>query len=263
MKTRYAVLTALSSTFALALHPAQTHAQSRDETPELSRGLLRSLLGANWNLFGHVGPSTTGRFLLQRPAGAGTGEAQLKGDDGFSAGFGGGVDVLLRVGWRASYTYTASDLAFRTDNGDGSRNLDLDDVGQLGNHTVALEGIRYALPAESKFTPYASAGVLATWWVLEESSPQVVAPGGSTQYRWGAVAAFGLQFRFDEHAKARFEIASTSSRNPFTGRESFRSPDAVTLDEPTRVSGMQYRLVGVYNFGKPKAPQVARRSRAH
>jgi opacity protein-like surface antigen len=243
---------------------ADAEAQGANDGEDLTRDVLRAILGPDWNLFVHGGLTTNGRFVLQRPAATPLRERALSGGDGFNIGVGVGVDILPRVGWRGSYTYSESDLEFRSDDGDGSSTLDLDDVGFLQTHFATLEIVRYVLPTQASITPYGSAGLVAAWWMLDGDETSLVETvGGSTQFRFGALATFGVQFRMSESWNARIEYASASVRNPFTGGESFRALGGVTIDEPTRVNKSDIRLVGVYHFGKAEtAPStIVRRKR--
>lgn len=237
---------------------APADAQRKHDDDDLVHQMLWALLGPDWNLFANVGFWQNGRFLLQRPDEALLSQRALRSTTGIAAGAGVGVDLLLRMGWRLSYNFNSSDLEFRTDNGDGDDDLDIDDIGTIRSHTVALEVIRYMLPSTVVFTPYASVGVLGTWWKLGDESAFVVPAGGSTQFRLGALTAFGLQGRVAEHWRVRLEGAFSSIRNPFTGNESFRALGGVVVDEPTHVGKRELRLTGLYTFGKPDMPSRER-----
>ena len=228
-------------------------------TEDFMQDVIGALFRTSWNMYVTGGAATHGRYLLQRMAGPTTGERTLQSDDATTFGIGAGVDFLLRSAFRMSYTYSSSDLMFRTDDGDGSETLDIENTGTLKRHVAALEIVRYMFPARSTVTPYGSAGILGTWWVLDETSPLVAPEGGSTQFRVGALATFGLQVQLASHASARFEVATASVRNPFTGNESYRAQGGVTIDEPTRVSQTDFRLGFVYYFGRPA---VLRRPRS-
>ncbi|HSL69601.1 MAG TPA: outer membrane beta-barrel protein [Longimicrobiales bacterium] len=229
--------------------PMNSQAQERDEDS--------IQLGSNWNLFLHGGLTTHGRFALQRP-GIG-GERALRTEDGFNIGGGVGVNIMSRMGLRLSYTAGSSDLVFRTDNGDESENLDLDNVGTLQSHVAAIEIVRYVLRSSATINPYGSAGFVGTWWVLDEESQFVAPAGGDTQFRLGAIASLGLQARLTDDLDLRVEAASGSIRNPFTGRDSFRALGGTTIEEPTRVNKTDFRLVGVYNFGRSARDRAANR----
>lgn len=231
--------------------PTTTRAQNGNDNDETIRHLFSALFGPNWNVFAHGGASTNGRFLLQGPVAPSGGQRALRADNSWNVGGGAGVDLLPRVGVRLSYTYTNSDLSYRTDDGDGSEVLDVDDTGSLRSHIAAIEIIRYMFPARTSLTPYASAGVLGTWWVLDEESLLVTAGGGSTQFRFGALASFGVQFTIGGGVHGRLEIASQSVRNPFTGDESFLAAGATTIDEPGRVNKTDFRLAILHSFGTP------------
>ena len=237
----------------LLLYAAAPMTSNAQATPDAENGvgnIFRALFGPNWNVFAHGGLSTNGRFLLQDATSIGGGQRALKTEDAFNVGVGAGVDLLPRTGLRLSYTFMNSDLVFRTDKGDGSEIFDVDDGGTLQGHAAAIELLRYMLPPQSFITPYASAGLVGTWWVLDEESGMVAASGGSTQFRLGALASFGFQAALGDGFSARIEVASASVRNPFTGNESFEAFGGSTIDEPGRVNRTDFRLAVLYSFGK-------------
>ena len=258
--------TLYSSLLLLAIAATNLEAQNGkgDTKPENTEDFMQDVIGAlfhtSWNVYVNGGAATHGRYLLQRMAGPTTGERSLRSDDATTFGIGAGVDFLLRSAFRMSYTYSSSDLMFRTDDGDGSETLDIEETGSLQRHVAAIEVVRYMFPARSTVTPYGSAGLVGTWWMLDQTSPLIAPEGGSTQFRLGALATFGLQVQLASHMGARFEVASTSVRNPFTGNESYRAQDGVTIDEPTRVSQTDFRLGFVYYFGRPEMPRLPRPS---
>jgi hypothetical protein len=92
-----------------------------------------------------------------------------------------GVTSLFRDGQRALKTEDAFN---------GSEVFDVDDGGPLQSHSAAIEVVRFMLPPQSFITPYASAGLLRAWWVLDDDSTMVAASGGSKQFRLGALASF-------------------------------------------------------------------------
>jgi hypothetical protein len=230
--------------------PTTSNAQATQDAENGVTNLFRALFGPNWNLFAHGGLSTNGRFMLQDATAIGGGQRALKTEDAFNVGIGAGVDLLPRTGFRLSYTFMSSDLVFRTDKGDGSELFDVDDGGTLQGHTAAIELVRFMLPPQSFITPYATAGLLGTWWVLDDESAMVGASGGSTQFRLGALASFGFQAALGDGFSARLEVASASVRNPFTGNESFEAFGGSTIDEPGRVNHTDFRLAVVYSLGK-------------
>jgi hypothetical protein len=162
--------------------------------------------------------------------------------------------VLLRLGLRASYTFRSSQLNFKTDNGDGSDALDIDDVGTLMSHTATLEIMRYMLPTQAPLNLYGTLGIHGTWWVLDEKSPLVTSGGASTPFSGSPVFSFGVQFKATHSWSGRLEATLSSGHNPFTGNKSFRSLAGPVFDEPTSVGRTDYRVAGVYHFGKPKMP---------
>jgi opacity protein-like surface antigen len=245
------------------LAPEIADAQRPRESAEDLKDVLSPFLGPNWNLSVSFGTNNHGRFILQRAAvpGGGTAERVLRAQNGYAVGFGAGVDILLRAGVRLGYTYGTSDFVFRTDAGDGSEILDVDELSELTSHTLSIELLRYMLPSTATITPYASAGFVANWYSVEEGSV-LIANGDNSQFRTGALAGLGLKVEFNDHFDLRIEGLSASVRNPFTGRDSYHIPTGATVDEPTRVTKTTFRAAAVYNFGKPEiGSSKARRAR--
>lgn len=233
-----------------------SEANKDGETEDFVQDVIGALFRPNWNLYMNGGAATHGRFLLQRMATPVAGERSLRSEDAFTIGVGAGVDFLLRSAFRVSYTFSESDLEFHTDDGDGSEQFDVGDLGLLQRHVAAVEVLRYMFPARSAITPYGSAGLAAAWWLLEDSSPLATPTGGSSQFRLGALATFGLQVQLTPYSGARFEVATSSIRNPFTGSDSYRAQGGMTIDEPTRVSQTDFRLAAVYYFAGPERPRL-------
>ena len=260
-KTRWQVIASIALIGSLAATPAIAQAQVADSTKEHAqdfvRDVLHALLGPNWNLFAQGGLATSDRYLLQQAPNPVDGQRSLQSATGWQVGGGAGVDILLRLGLRASYTYSSSQLNFRTNNGDGSKALNIDDLGRLTSHTVALEIMKYMLPARAMITPYATLGVQGTWWKLDEKSALVTGSGASTPFGITPNFAFGIQVKPVHNFSGRLEAALSSGRNPFTGNRSFRSLAAgPMIDEPTSVSHTDFRLAAVYHFGQTKMPSL-------
>ena len=253
MPRHTAIVAAVCGTLLATSTPSS--AQDRDDG-NVVNDLFDALLTANWSAYVHGGATGNGRFLLQRPL-SGIGERSLRSEDGWNLGVGGGVDILPRTGFRMAYTYAASDLVYRDDTGDDSEVLDIDDGAGIKSGLLSLEVVRYLLPHNASFTAYASAGVTGAWWNLDESQ-SVVAAGGSSQFRMGAMGSFGVQFEMTDHIDARLELATGSIRNPFTGSDSYVGLGGTTIDEPTRVNRTDFRLAGVYRFNaRNEQPAVA------
>lgn len=241
---------------SLAVIPATSSAQvadsTKDQAQDFVRDVLRALLGPNWNLFGQVGVTTSERYLLQQAPNPSDGQRALEGGTGFGFGGGAGVDILLRTGFRASYTYATSKLNFRTNNGDGSSALNIDDVGTLKSQTLTLEIMHYMLPWRAMINPYGTLGIQGTWWLLDSKSPTITGVGAATPFSVSPLFSFGFQFKPSSHWSARLEAVLASGHNPFTGSRAFRSFTGSTIDEPASVSHTDFRIAGVYYFGKPK-----------
>ena len=243
--------------------PATATAQRdelKKEAETLSDDILKRLFSPhNWDVHVHGGANNAGRFMLQRPFEAPTtfGERVLRGKTGFSFGGGFGMDLLIRTGFRLDYTFASGELEYRSDNGDGTNIFDINDVGKIKSHTVSLEVLRYLLPARAKFSPYGSVGLLGTWWVLDQETPLVIPAGGSTQFRFGALASLGVRGQITDRFDVRLEAQKNSVLNPFSGHNSFRALAGVTIDEPTRVSQNDFRLYAVYHLRKHERSTAA------
>lgn len=229
---------------------AQTQGKMKDDPQDFIHDVLGALLSPNWNLFAHGGLTTTDRFLIQQVAGTVNGQRALQGSTGFNVGGGVGVDLLLHLGLRASYTYMSSDLDFKTDDGDGSHGFDIDNVGTIKSHTATLEVMRYMLPVGASINPYGTLGIQGTWWVLDEESALVTSSGASTPFSISPLFSFGVQFRATNHWGGRLETTLSGGHNPFTGNNAFRAFSGLTIDEPSGVSRADFRLALLYSFGK-------------
>jgi len=258
LKSRWLVVALICSLVAMPkISNAQATDSTKAEAKDFVKDVLRGLLGPNWNLFAHGGFAQTDRFLLQRAVNTVDEKRALQNSTGYNLGLGAGVDILLRLGFRASYTFTSSDLNFKTDNGNGSEALDIDDVGRVKTHTGALEVMRYMLPARAKINPYGTLGIQGTWWVLDQKSLLVTSGAASNPFAISPLFSFGVQFKATDKWSGRLETALSGGRNPFTGNKSFRAFSGPTIDEPTGINRTDWRVAGVYHFGKPKMPTAA------
>ena len=261
-KSRWLVAALICSLVAMPVSgKAQVADSTKDQLKEHAQDfvhdVLRALFGPNWNLFAQGGVTTSERFLLQQAVNAADGQRALQSATGWDVGGGAGVDILLRTGFRISYTYASSKLNFRTNNGNGSKALNIDDVGQLKSQTLALEIIRYMLPSRAAFTPYGTLGIHGTWWLLDEKSPLVTGIGAATPFSVSPLFAFGVQFKASHRFSGRLEATLSGGHNPFTGGKSFRSlAGGQLIDEPPSVNRTDFRLAGVYHFGRPKMPSL-------
>jgi len=254
VKSRWLKIALTSALVApLAISNAQTPTTPKEQAQDFMHDVLGALFTPNWNLFAHGGWATSDRFLLEQAANPADGQRSLESNHGYNVGIGAGIDILLRMGFRGSYTFTSSQLKYRTDNGDGSSLLDVDDVGTLMTHTASLEVMRYMLPSRSSFTPYGTLGIQGTWWALDEKSPLVSSTGASTQFSLSPLFAFGVQFKATDKWSGRFEASLAGGHNPFTGENSFRGLAGPNIDEPTSVSRTDFRFAAVYHFSRQKS----------
>jgi len=246
------LLTLWSLFFIPTISNAQTPDSTKAQAQDFVHDVLHGLLGPNWNLSAFGGFSTGDRFVLQQAANTVDGQRALQPATGYSVGAGAGVDILLRMGVRANYTFTSSNLNFKTDDGTGSNALNINDVGTLRSHTASLEIMRYMLPWRAAINPYGTLGIQGTWWVLDEKSA-LVRSNGTTPFALGPLFSFGVQVKATENLGARLDLSLASGRNPFTGNTSFRALSGPTIDESSSTSRTEYRLAGVYHFGKSKS----------
>jgi hypothetical protein len=256
-KSRWLVVASICSLVATPMiSKAQVADSSRDNPQDFVRDVLRAVFGPNWNLFAQGGATTSDRFLLQQAANPAEGERALESATGFALGGGAGVDILLRTGLRASYTYGWSNLNFRTNNGDGSKALNIDDVGTLKSQTLAVELIHYMLPWRASINPYGTLGIQGTWWLLDSKSPLVTGVGAATPFSISPLFSFGVQVTASQRWSARLEATLAGGHNPFTGNRSFRSTAGPVIDEPSGINRTDFRLAAVYHFGKSKLPST-------
>lgn len=249
-KSRSLVVALISSLVAM---PTISNAQALDSTkaqPESIHDVLKGLLSPNWNLFAHGGFTSGSRFVMQHAVNTLDGQRALKSSTGFNVGGGAGVDILLRMGLRASYTFTSSDLNFKTDDGNGSNALNINDVGRVKSHTASVEVMRYMLPSRAAISPYGTLGLQGTWWVLDEKSPLVSSNGSSTPFSGSLLFSFGVQVKATDKWSGRLEASLGGGHNPFTGNKAFRALSGPTIDEPSNLGRTDYRVAGVYHFGK-------------
>lgn len=253
-----------ASICSLTALPTRSTAQVSDSTKQQVKAdaqdfvhdVLRGFLSPNWNVFLQGGLATDDRYVLQSAGGTVAGERALEGATGYSVGGGVGIDILLRLGFRASYAFRSSQLNFKTNNGNGSNALDIDDVGRLKSSMGTLEVMRYMLPSRAMINPYGTLGIQGTWWSLSSNSPLVANSGAGTPFGISPLFSFGVQYRPTEKFSARLETTLFSGTNAFSGNKSFRALSGPTIDEPSGINHTDFHLAGVYYFGKTQKPQV-------
>jgi hypothetical protein len=233
-------------------------AQNREQ-----RNLLARLFNVpRWQADVHAGIGNYGRFLLQQPVllldvddldefNGFTGfepERELRGSGVFTIGAGLGGMFLPRTGFRLGVSRAWSNLDWRDDTGDGSDILDADDVGDLAQTILSAEIMRFLLVETARISPFGSAGLLATWWNLNDA-PDFM--GDDNHFRWGATASLGIQFLLSRNFLLRLDANTSSIGNPFTGRNSYAAHIGHTIDEPGRVRKTDFRLALGYTWGRP------------
>lgn len=253
LKSRWPLVVLIGSLAAApAISMAQAPDSTRDNPQDFVRDVLRAVLGPNWNLFALGGVTTSDRYLLEQVVNPVVGQRSLESGTGWSVGGGAGVDILLRTGLRASYTYASSNLNYRTNDGDGSKALNVDDLGALKAQTLAVELIHYMLPWRATLNPYGTLGLQGTWWLLDSKSPLVTGVGAATPFSISPLFSFGVQFNATSKFSARLEATLSGGHNPFTGNRAFRTTEGQVIDEPSGANHTDFRLAAVYHFGSSK-----------
>lgn len=236
---------------AKAKGKAQAADTTKKESENLVRDLIRGLALPNWNLFVNGGATTSERYRLQQAVDPSAGERSLQTATGYNVGGGVGVDVFLHLGLRASYNFSSANMNFRTNNGNGSNALNIDDVARLKANTVTLETMRYMLTSRAPISPYGSLGIQWTWWNLDSKSPLISSAGAGTPLSISPLFSFGVQAKATEHWSGRVEAVMAGGHNPFTGHRAFQSNAGPNIDEPDAVNQTAFRLAAVYHFGRP------------
>lgn len=254
---RRATKIATSVLLSVALFPTAGSAQ-RMERPRLTI-----------EVFGGLG--NYGRFLEQLIDGTPPGffltpdirERELTAENSFAFGGSLGIWPWEKTGVRLAFTWSNTDLEYEDDTGIDSDALDLEDLADLSNKTLSLEVLRYLLAHHRRISPYAVAGVAATWWGLddEEDRGEIQSNDGDTQFRWGGVGGIGLQIRARDRIGVRLEATTFGLGNPFDGDDSFTTRSGRTaqlsptnprlvlpIDEPGSVRFSRYTVALTYSM---------------
>src|SRR5690349_13111361 len=111
-KSRWLLVASMMCSLGIAptISYAQATGQQKEQASDFMKDVLGGLWGPNWNAFLHAGLNTNDRYLLQHAVNPIDGERALNSANGLNVGLGAGVDILLRMGFRASYTYSSSNL---------------------------------------------------------------------------------------------------------------------------------------------------------
>src|SRR5690349_17524206 len=104
LKSRWLMVALIASLVAMpTISTAQVSDSTKNEAKAYLHGMMRALLGPNWNLFALGGLTTSNQFLLQQVSDPSDGQRALKSGTGWAVGGGAGVDLLLRTGLRLHY----------------------------------------------------------------------------------------------------------------------------------------------------------------
>jgi len=251
-KTRWLLVSLICSFVAVP-----TIARSQADTTNLIHNIMHGFAGPNWNVFANGGVTTGERFLLVQALDPAAGQRSLQTAAGWNVGGGVGVDLLPQIGVRLGYAFTSSNMNYRTNNGNGSSALDIDDVARLKANTVSLDALKYMLGSRAMVSPYGSVGLQMTWWSLDQKSNLVSSNGAGTPFSISPLVTFGVQVKAATHWSGRLEAVMAGGKNPFTGKSSFQSTAGPTIDEPTSVNSNSFKLAAVYHFGGPKVTTAA------
>jgi hypothetical protein len=234
----------------LAAAPMKASAQLKEKAEDVN-DILHALLHPRWSLGVSGGFRNDGRFLLQQLPGTPTDlfQRELTTKNGWNVGGQVEIDLLTLLALRLGYTYTRSDLVYRSDAGTGTEFFDSGTLANLHTNSVSLAFTRYIIPVVAKWSPYASVGLIGTWYSVEDAV-EIIASNGNTRFRYGGLVDVGLKYRAGDRLDLYGEYSTASVRNPFSGKSSFNTLTGTTIDEPTKVRSTNWRLMASYYFGK-------------
>ncbi|HEX7117899.1 MAG TPA: hypothetical protein VF212_03880 [Longimicrobiales bacterium] len=189
-----------------------------------------------------------GRFLEQFAGDFGLSEQrEVTASTALALGASVGMFPWEKTGVRLAFTWSPTDLEFQDDSGLDIDALDEDDIADLTASVLSLDVIRFLLDPSERFTPYASGGITATWWSLDDENGEILSED-DTQFRWGGYGAIGLQYRATRKFGVRLEVATMGLGNPFDGKDSYRTATGITFDEPSTVRLTRIALALTYSF---------------
>jgi len=251
MTSAMRVCLSLAAAAAMLVAAPGTALGQRDEEPPRYRWYFG--LG-DVTFQGYVGIADHGRFLLQaldfdlddvNP------QRKLTASRSFSWGVAVGARVLPRTQARLAFNWTRPDLEFEDDTGLDLDVFDIDDIGELTSTTLSLELLRYLLPDWRRFNAYAGAGVLITWWSLDDTGiDPLLLSVDDGQTRFGGSAILGIQYRTSRRFAIRLEAATFAPGNPFSGDNAYVPVTGFTIDEPSHVRQTNLRLAIAYTVGR-------------
>jgi hypothetical protein len=202
----------------------------------------------------YTGFSTFSRFIEQDVLRGGNqlppiGARSLNANVAYVLGGALGAWIWDGTAARLGYTWATTEFKYRDSSGTDSHLLDRDDLNDLNAHIISLEFIQILLDPRSRVTPYLLAGLNGEFWVLgsPERGDAIQTTNGS-QFRWGAAAGFGLQFRASRPLVIRLEATSYRLGSPFRGRTAFTPEAGLTFDKPDNVVMPRYTLGLLYTF---------------
>lgn len=216
----------------------------------------------------YAGFANFGRFLEQHALIEGAfdlaflGQRELTADNAFALGGSIGIWPLEKTSVRLGYTWAKSEFKYEDDTGLDFDILDRDDLADINVHVFSLELLQYFLPLTRRLNAYVLAGINGAFWVLGDETRIIIIAdddvlfrsdlpngvAGDNQFRWGASAGLGLQYRINERFSVRLEADGFALGNPFDGDDSFVPATGLTFDEPDRVTMGRYTLGLTYSF---------------
>lgn len=197
------------------------------------------------------GVADYGRFLEQYAmVGEFLGERELRASTALALGLSVGAFAWEKTGVRLGFTWSPSELEFKDDTGIDVEVLDEDNLADLSAYVLSLDLMRFLFDPSRRFTPFASAGITATWWSLGDDDSGELISTDDTHFRWGGMGSIGAQYRVNRKFGVRGEIATMGLGNPFDGKNSFRTATGLTFDEPSSVRLTRITLALTYSFLK-------------
>lgn len=152
---------------------------------------------------------------------------------------------------RVAGTWVPADLEYDDDTGDDREVLDRE-LSDMDVVVLSLGLVKYMFDPKATLAPYASGGITATWWSLDEEGTEIVQAGADADdslWRFGGTGAVGIRWNATPRIAVDAEWTSQGLGNPFDGSDSFRTATGEVFDEPGTVRLSRIGLGLTYRFG--------------
>jgi hypothetical protein len=187
------------------------------------------------------------------------GQRELRAGNAFTLGVAFAYRAWDKTDARLGFTWAGSELNYEDDTGLNLDFLDEDDVADFNVYVLSLELLRFIFDHTRRLNAYAVGGVNGAWWHLDDVVDFFFDDGfiedgfitaDQTQFRLGASAGLGLQYRISPQFSARLEVDVFGLGNPFDGENAWVPVTGVTFDERSHVAVGRYTLNVTYSFGR-------------